>query len=478
MHDAKAVADHHADHPLRKTHLPPAVNFARPPQLARLRYLSPGARAAKHPRTFESSPSSISTMAETLLLQDDDEYNSASDEEFDPTNTAAAAEAASDDDASSTSDDDNNEAPTKPRKTKATAKRKRGNADGELDSGDEATIAAARRRRGRDNKKQRQTTADADDDGVAFLSDEDDQGGEGGLVKTRAQRRQEQHERARRPLARVDGATADVDAIWAALSTVPVGQQEGRAEEDEEEQERDDKAAAVAAAPEEEPPEEEMVTIKRTYDFAGDRITEERQVPKASAEARLYLAQQQQEAEKQRRQAAAGKKTTDAAEETTPDGGAQTTEEDGDVKAKSPEGDTGKPFIRRPLHRPSRFDANPTAEVRTLPPEKQLTWARRRALLDPAAAALLPTATTATASADDASAALAARKTREKAQKLNTVDKSRLDWAGYVDKEGIADELDEYGRAKEGYLGRMDFLERVDQRKEEERRAVKTTVKT
>ncbi|KAH7055814.1 Swr1p complex component [Macrophomina phaseolina] len=382
-----------------------------------------------------------------LLLQaddDDDAYNSASDEEFDP--AAATAGASDDDDAlSSSSDEDADDAADKPR-TQKTKKRKRAAAaddDAELDSGDEATIAAT--------KKQRQ-----DFDG-------DNEGGEGGLVKTRAQRRLEQKER--RPLARVDGATADVDAIWAALSAAPVGEAGGMTEdkeagyggdagEGEQQQQQQKKKKQVAAV--EEQPDEEMITIKRTYDFAGDRITEERQVPKSSAEARLYLAQQQERAEK----LAAGKKKTV-------------------VEEQNAGPDTDAPAARRPLRRPSRFDPNPMAEVRGLPPEKQLTWARRRALLDPSAAGtpLLAIESITEAQAANAAASVA-NKSKEKAQKLNTVDKSRLDWAGYVDKEGIAEELDEYGRAKEGYLGRMDFLDRVDQRREEERRAAKAALKT
>jgi len=60
-----------------------------------------------------------------------------------------------------------------------------------------------------------------------------------------------------------------------------------------------------------------------------------------------------------------------------------------------------------------------------------------------------------------------------KGPKLNTVEKSRLDWAQYVDEEGIKDELNVHSKAKEGYLGRMDFLGRVDANREEERRNIR-----
>jgi hypothetical protein len=61
----------------------------------------------------------------------------------------------------------------------------------------------------------------------------------------------------------------------------------------------------------------------------------------------------------------------------------------------------------------------------------------------------------------------------DKAQKLNVVDKSRMDWTGFVDKEGIADELDTHGKTKEAYLGRMEFLAGVEARREDERMRVK-----
>ncbi|CEP64815.1 Swc5p LALA0_S13e03620g [Lachancea lanzarotensis] len=44
--------------------------------------------------------------------------------------------------------------------------------------------------------------------------------------------------------------------------------------------------------------------------------------------------------------------------------------------------------------------------------------------------------------------------------KLTTLEKSRLDWATYVDKEGINDELSLHN--KDGYLEKQDFLNRVE----------------
>ncbi|KAI1426047.1 bucentaur or craniofacial development-domain-containing protein [Xylaria sp. FL1777] len=62
------------------------------------------------------------------------------------------------------------------------------------------------------------------------------------------------------------------------------------------------------------------------------------------------------------------------------------------------------------------------------------------------------------------------REQQAKAKKLNVVEKSRMDWAGFVDKEGIKDELEFAGKSKESYVSRQDFLQRVEAKKEEEAR--------
>ena len=62
------------------------------------------------------------------------------------------------------------------------------------------------------------------------------------------------------------------------------------------------------------------------------------------------------------------------------------------------------------------------------------------------------------------------------AKKLNTVEKSRMDWAGFVDKEGIKDELELAGRSKDSYAAREDFLARSEFRREDEARRARLGV--
>lgn len=165
-------------------------------------------------------------------------------------------------------------------------------------------------------------------------------------------------------------------------------------------------------------PQEEMLTIRRTYKFAGETITEEKVVPKDSAEAKLYL-------------------STSGAARKKAKGGAGTSTDGG---TDSPPDETVVQPLRRPLRRFSRFDPNPPDAIKK-------SWEKQAAVQAP----------------EDAGATA-------KGPKLNTVMKSKLDWAAYVDREGIKDDLDVHSKAKEGYMDRMDFLGRVDAKREEERR--------
>lgn len=157
-----------------------------------------------------------------------------------------------------------------------------------------------------------------------------------------------------------------------------------------------------AAAPTTSPPDD-MISIKRTYNFAGITTVEEKLVPKDSAEARHYLSSQ--------------------------------------ASAPKPDPSPNDPAtsnLRRPLKRPSRFDSPiPTTND----------------LLKTTAAIKAPVA---------AQTKSLAELKLERGQKLNTVEKSKLDWAGYVDKEKLKDELDKAEKAKGGYLDRMDFLGRSE----------------
>jgi hypothetical protein len=147
-----------------------------------------------------------------------------------------------------------------------------------------------------------------------------------------------------------------------------------------------------------------MVTIKRTTTFAGTTTTEAKLVPRSSAEAQLYLS-------------SLPKPTSKTPPLTT-----------------TP--------IRRPLKRPSRFDPPSLTPV----PNLHKATAALKSLVEVKSIGELKA---------------------EQGRKLNTVEKSRMDWAGYVDQERLGDELERAGKARGGYLERMDFLGRSEMRREE-----------
>jgi len=119
--------------------------------------------------TSASTAGSESSLSQTMANPEktapnvEEDYASSEDEDFNP----ITAEVREEDISSSSDDEDTNDTKTKIRKVPK--KRKQTDED-DLDSGDEATIKESRR------KKKRKEDAD------------EDSGGEGGLVKTRAQR--------------------------------------------------------------------------------------------------------------------------------------------------------------------------------------------------------------------------------------------------------------------------------------------------
>ncbi|PGG99712.1 hypothetical protein GX51_06164 [Blastomyces parvus] len=300
--------------------------------------------------------------------------------------------------------------------------------DAGFDSGDEATIKIGKakmekaRRKKEGGKKEKakkgeKKSSDDEEGGDFEIDDDDDVGGEGGFVRTRGMRMRMQEEQ--RPLAKADDATVDVDALWEKMkavgpSSVPPksgvpASEEGIQKDGTTVNDSSHETAQLL-------PDEETITIKRVYKFAGEVITEEKTVPKHSAEAKLYLASA---AEKKKKKGSSDTKEGDEPNDTS---------------------DAARIALRKPLRRYSRFDPNPPDMIKK-------SWEKKVALTGGAGATERPGG-----------------------PKLNTVMKSKLDWAEYVDREGIKDDLDVHSKAKEGYLGRMDFLNRVDAKREEERR--------
>jgi hypothetical protein len=337
----------------------------------------------------------------------DEEYASSEDSDFAPdaqeehVGQESGSESESDVDDSPTATKDASVATTttsNARKRKRTSKDEESSADaGDAfeNSGDEAVIQKGKKRRKRD-------AAEAEEDG-----------GDGGLIKTRSQRAAEKGERKAKA---VHGpVTIDVDKIWAEMAARPVVSSGPSLEKD-----KDGDADAEPPAQEEQAGESnakartsqaaggddsEMILIKRKYNFAGKIHTEEKLVPRSSAEAQLYLST-----------LVAGEAPAAA---------------DGAESSQPPR------RIRRAYR--SRFE----------PPMHMLQRADLNLLL------------ASTISKREA------KEAEDRAKKLNTVEKSRMDWAGFVDKEGLKDELELAGKSKGSFVEREDFLARSDGRREE-----------
>lgn len=242
---------------------------------------------------------------------------------------------------------------------------------------------------------------------------DDDEGGEGGLIKTRSQRAQEKVEKK---YAAVKGpVTIDVDALWQQMlndAPVPTSTAQEAEKHGDEAQIQDSPSKGTqqqvdgTVAVDAAKDSDSMIRIKRTYNFAGKVHTEEKLVARDSAEAKLYLA--------------------------------------------------------------SLGEANPDAASDGEQPPKRMPRKAFRSIFEPITDQLQQRS--------DLNLGMGVLRrarelaTRAEAKKLNTVEKSRMDWAGYVDKEGIKDELELAGKSKTSFVGRQDFLARSEARREEEAR--------
>lgn len=160
--------------------------------------------------------------------------------------------------------------------------------------------------------------------------------------------------------------------------------------------------------------EEEYVVVKRRYEFAGKVTVEEKKVPKSSAEGRAYLKEEEQE------QLDAKKALLDEVEDLKED----LKDWSNEKSTENPKESSQNLSLKRP--------ADPLK--RRGPPKKKKS-------------------------------SLMAELEAGKAKKMNTLEKSRLDWIGFVDQEGIKDDLTHFNKA--GFLHRQDFLSRVERNLDE-----------
>lgn len=215
----------------------------------------------------------------------------------------------------------------------------------------------------------------------------------------------------------------------------------------------------------------ENVTIEHTYKFAGKLHKQIKVVQRSSAEAKAYLATRgsQSESDKDMMEEP---DLVDSARKTGPDG----------------------QMLSRPRRRISAWDPNPTGFIKGLPLAPALSksnigsgglksidkhhlgldaelWHRAIPQL------VMRLGSTVIQSAQDAASFSTAK--QSKVQKLNVVDKSKLDWAEHVDTtEGAKEELEKAKKDKRSYLERRDFLDRVEDKTEDDRAKARGVIRS
>ncbi|KPI44074.1 SWR1-complex protein 5 [Cyphellophora attinorum] len=215
-------------------------------------------------------------------IEMEDAYDEEADSDFDVNSVKSGGSQSSS--ASEDEQDDADKAATnrarKRRKIGGQPKPPTTEEDVELDSGDEATI--------KEHKKERRKQRKQGDD----VEDEDDGQDLGWRARTRAMRERDKEGRKQSKLATIKGSTIDVEKIWAEMQRPAPLQRplivELSSTDTPQRADVADKKYAPGSLQ-----QEELITIKRTYKFAGEVHTEEKTVPKDSAEAKLWLAQQE-----------------------------------------------------------------------------------------------------------------------------------------------------------------------------------------
>ncbi|CCH40575.1 SWR1-complex protein [Wickerhamomyces ciferrii] len=201
---------------------------------------------------------------------------------------------------------------------------------------------------------------------------------EGGLIKTRTQRAQEELQSKQYKDVNNVQSSVDVNDLWKQLQEQSQARLKNRYSSSSPSPSSDNIQPLNS---------NEQIKIKRKYEFAGEIVTEEKLVNKDSAEAREYLNSIKNNPKSEIETKNGSKDSKDGKELKQHDG----------------------PRLRIKRKRPPLLEGIISGAIKP---------------------------------------------------KFNTLEKSKLDFAQFVDKEGIDDELRQHN--KDGYLERQDFLSRVE----------------
>jgi hypothetical protein len=253
-------------------------------------------------------------------------------------------------------------------------------------------------------KKRKRTAYAIDYRDEHKVSDED--GGGGGLIKTRSQRAMESREKKLGGVARNDAVTTDVNKLWAEMNAEPVVLKQSSKVLGPNASENDSEGEGNRGHGE-------------GWDHKNTKKTKLNEEGKATTTV-----------------SATGEKMITV--KTTYEFAGKTTTEEKLVAASSETAriylSSSSSVVASPAESGDDSTGCGTRPARRPPPKK------RASVFD---------------------AAAAARSKQPAPVKINTLEKSRLDWAGFVDKEGIGDDLKKWNKGEKGYLDRQAFLGRV-----------------
>lgn len=211
--------------------------------------------------------------------------------------------------------------------------------------------------------------------------------GSGGLIKTRSQRVKEAEAENIQKVIN-EKPSVDVNLIWQLMNLSQKATEEGA--------NMGETSDVHSDTQNNDEDESDTIVIKRSYEYAGETILEDKVVPRYSAEAKAYLS-----------------------------------------SLKLKEDQKNKQVVNNKIKIPSTKVSKPTAEI--LNTNKPKILIRRRKKKVSIVDSILK---------------------GKGLVKINTLEKSRLDWANYVDKNQLNDELKKHN--KDGYLSKMDFLNKVE----------------
>ncbi|KAF9927669.1 Craniofacial development protein 1 [Mortierella alpina] len=184
-----------------------------------------------------------------------------------------------------------------------------------------------------------------------------------------------------------------------------------------------------------------MVTITTTYDFAGEMVTVTKDVPEDSKEAKEFALKNKTPGSLPVNSLSSSSSLSSNVASASISASASSKEAPSDTPQTG-----GRPSVSssstKEISTAPRVTTRPSI-LDSLAKKGPVRYVRKKSNLD----------------------ALAATYGVKKPAKLNTLEKSKLDWKNFVGKEGIEDELKHHN--KDGYMEKVAFLQRTDERRDQ-----------